>query len=142
MFGQVLDTDMFCHRHRLPSQPAHLRRPLPLACPAAAARYAPHHHKWYKPYDNHLRIYEQTAANLPKAAAERAARLAEMQVNHDRKHRGSQTSQEINTRVKAHHDTVSVKQNIPKSVVGEGDEYTVVTTVTHSTSAAQKKKEG
>ena len=34
-------------------------------CPAAAARYAPHHHKWYKPYDNHLRIYEQTAANLP-----------------------------------------------------------------------------
>ena len=87
-------------------------------------------------------IYEQTAANLPKAAAERAARLAEMQVNHDRKHRGSQTSQEINTRVKAHHDTVSVKQNIPKSVVGEGDEYTVVTTVTHSTSAAQKKKEG
>ena len=106
------------------------------------ARYEPHKNKWYKPYDNHLRIYEQTAANLPKAAAERAARLAEMQVNHDRKHRGSQTSQEINTRVKAHHDTVSVKQNIPKSVVGEGDEYTVVTTVTHSTSAAQKKKEG
>jgi hypothetical protein len=89
-----------------------------------------------------LRIYEQTAANLPKAAAERAARLGEMQVDHGRKHRGSQSPQEINTRVKAHHDTVSVKQNFPKSVVGEGDEYTVVTTVTHSTSAAQKKKEG
>merc|ERR1712166_1111434 len=35
--------------------------------------YEPHKNKWYKPYDNHLRIYEQTAANLPKAAAERAA---------------------------------------------------------------------
>jgi len=104
--------------------------------------YEPHKNKWYKPYDNHLRIYEQTAANLPKAAAERAAKLAEMTVNHDRKHRGSQSPQEINTRVKAHHDTVSVKQNFPKSVVGEGDEVTVVTTVTHSTSAAQKKKEG
>merc|ERR1712166_532737 len=92
---------------------------------------------WYEPYDNHLRIYEQTAANLPKAAAERAAKLAEN--IHGKKGRGS-SPQEINTRVKAHHDTVSVKQNFPKSVVGEGDEVTVVTTVTHSTSAAQKKK--
>ena len=50
--------------------------------------------------------------------------------------------EDANARVKAHHDTVSVKQNFPKSVVGEGDEVTVVTTVTHSTSAAQKKKEG
>ena len=103
------------------------------------ARYEPHKNKWYKPYDNHLRIYEQTAANLPKAAAERAAKLAEN--IHGKKGRGS-SPQEINTRVKAHHDTVSVKQNFPKSVVGEGDEVTVVTTVTHSTSAAQKKKEG
>ncbi len=112
------------------------------------ARYEPHKNKWYKPYDNHLRIYEQTAANLPKAAAERAAKLAEMTVNrgdgHIGKHGRGSSPQEINTRVKAHHDTVSVKQNFPKSVVGEGDEVTVVTTtVTHSsTSAAQKKKEG
>merc|ERR1711865_742875 len=94
--------------------------------------YEPHKNKWYKPYDNHLRIYEQTAAN-------RAAKLAEN--IHGKKGRGS-SPQEINTRVKARHDTVSVKQNFPKSVVGEGDEVTVVTTVTHSTSAAQKKKEG
>jgi len=106
--------------------------------------YEPHKNKWYKPYDNHLRIYEQTAANLPKAAAERAAKLAEMTRTRGDKHRGSQSPQEINTRVKAHHDTVSVKQNIPKSVVGEGDKVTVTTTVTHNipTSGAQKKKEG
>ena len=70
------------------------------------------------------------------AAAERAEKLRH-DVRHPMKH-----SQEINTRVKAHHDTFSVKQQFPKSVVGEGEEVTVVTTVTHSTGSAQKKKEG
>ena len=38
----------------------------------------------------------------------------------------------MRTHVSADDETVSVKHQVPKSAVGEGNEVTVVTTVTHS----------
>lgn len=101
--------------------------------------YEPHAQKWYKPYDNHLRIYEQTAANLPWLAAERAEYLQHSSASRHANKGDGRSSRahphangNVRTRVSAHDDTVSVKQLFPKSAVGDGSEVTVVTTVTHS----------
>ena len=50
----------------------------------------------------------------------------------DKATRASSADGQVRTRVSADDETVSVKHQVPKSAVGEGNEVTVVTTVTHS----------